>query len=38
MNTKCDQCGKEVDLLTAFTKYQVCGKCARTNQRKAVKK
>jgi len=37
MNSKCQQCGQELDLLTAFTKYQICGKCVRTNHRKAVK-
>jgi hypothetical protein len=37
MNAKCEQCGQELDLLTAFTKYQVCGKCVRANHRKAVK-
>ena len=36
MNAKCEQCGQELDLLTAFIKYQVCGKCVRANHKKAV--
>jgi hypothetical protein len=38
MNAKCEQCGQELDLLTAFTRYQVCGKCVRVNYRKAVRR
>lgn len=34
---KCNQCGEELDLLTAFTKYQVCGKCTRLNHRRVAK-
>jgi len=33
VKTKCEQCGDETDLLTNFTKYQVCGKCTRKNQK-----
>lgn len=35
--SKCEQCGEELDLLTAFTKYRVCGKCVRVNHKKAVR-
>jgi hypothetical protein len=31
MNVKCSQCNKKADLLTAFTKDKVCGKCTRKN-------
>lgn len=33
MNSKCNQCGEDSDLLTAFTREGVCGKCARANHR-----
>jgi hypothetical protein len=36
MDSKCKQCGKENDLLVAFTKHKVCGKCARKNWKKAT--
>lgn len=32
---KCEQCGKSNDLLVAFTKYPVCGKCTRKSNNKA---
>jgi len=38
MNTKCIQCGKEVDLLVAFTAHKICGKCTRANHRKVAGK
>lgn len=38
MNYKCEQCEEELDLMVAFTKYQICGKCTRKNHRKAVGK
>ncbi len=34
---KCQQCGEDTDLLAQFTKYGVCGKCARAIQRKATR-
>lgn len=34
--SKCVQCGNENDLLVAFTKYKVCGKCVKKNYKKAV--
>ena len=37
LDPKCEQCGQELDLLTVFTRYQICGKCVRINHRKAVK-
>lgn len=37
MNIKCAQCGSEEDLLNAFTIYQICGKCARANHKRATK-
>jgi len=33
----CSQCGETNDLLVAFTKYKVCGKCTRRNHRDAIK-
>lgn len=36
MDSKCVQCGNENDLLVAFTKYKVCGKCVKKNYKKAV--
>ena len=36
MDSKCVQCGKENDLMVAFTKYKVCGKCVKKNYKKAV--
>jgi Zn finger protein HypA/HybF involved in hydrogenase expression len=37
MNSKCEQCGQVLDLLTAFTLYRVCGKCTRANHRASVR-
>ena len=37
VKTKCEQCGDETDLLTNFTKYQVCGKCTRKNHKSLTK-
>jgi len=37
MDSKCVQCGKENDLMVAFTKYKVCGKCVKKNYKKVVK-
>ena len=37
MDSTCSVCGKDDDLLTAFTKDKVCGKCARKNHSNAVK-
>ncbi len=34
MNSKCEQCGQVLDLLTAFTLYKVCGKCTRANHKR----
>jgi hypothetical protein len=34
---KCKQCGADDDLLIAFTKFQICGKCTKQNHKKAVK-
>lgn len=36
MDSKCEVCLDDVDMLTYFTKYQVCGKCVRTRHRRAV--
>jgi hypothetical protein len=30
---KCTQCGSDSDLMVAFTKYQICGKCTRKNHK-----
>ena len=37
MDSKCEQCGSILDLLTAFTLYKVCGKCTRANHRASVR-
>ena len=37
MDSKCKQCGDDRDLMTALTKYQVCGKCTRKNYLKAMR-
>jgi len=37
MDSKCVQCGKENDLMVAFTKHKVCGKCVKKNYKKVVK-
>jgi uncharacterized OB-fold protein len=34
MDSKCEQCGQVLDLLTAFTLYKVCGKCTRANHKR----
>ena len=34
--TPCSQCGDTNDMLVAFTRYQVCGKCTRRNHREAT--
>jgi ribosomal protein S27AE len=34
---KCKQCGDDSDLLVAFTKHQICGRCTKQNHKKAVK-
>lgn len=34
--TPCAQCGDTNDMLVAFTRYQVCGKCTRRNHREAT--
>ena len=36
MDNKCVQCGNENDLMVAFTKYKVCGKCVKKNYKKVV--
>ena len=36
-SNKCKQCGNDNDLMTAFTKYQICGKCTRANHKRATK-
>jgi ribosome-binding protein aMBF1 (putative translation factor) len=33
---RCEQCGKDTDLMLAFTKYQVCGDCTRYNHKHAM--
>lgn len=38
IDSKCEQCGKDVDLLTAFTKHKICGKCTRKNHKKVTGK
>ena len=35
-SSKCVQCGNENDLMVAYTKYKVCGKCVKKNYKKAV--
>lgn len=37
INTQCVQCGDDSDLMVAFTKHQVCGKCTRKNYKQVVK-
>jgi ribosomal protein S27AE len=37
MNSTCQQCGDDNDLLTAFTQNKICGKCTKKNQKKATK-
>jgi hypothetical protein len=37
MDSKCKQCGDDTDLMVAFTKVKVCGKCVRKNYRKAMR-
>ena len=37
MDSKCVQCGNENDLMVAFTKHKVCGKCVKKNYKKVVK-
>jgi len=37
MNSTCEQCGDDTDLLLAFTAHKICGKCTRKNHRKAVR-
>lgn len=34
---KCAQCGEDKDLMVAFSKYQICGKCTRKNHKKTMK-
>ena len=34
---KCKQCGSDQDLMIAFTKYQICGKCTRKNHNLSLK-
>lgn len=36
INSTCEQCGDDSDLMVAFTKYKVCMKCTKANYRKAV--
>ena len=36
MNSKCVQCGDDNDLMAAFSRLKVCGKCAKKNHRDAV--
>jgi len=36
MDSRCVQCGDDNDLMTAFSRWRVCGKCARKNHRDAV--
>lgn len=38
MNSKCQQCGDDSDLMVAFTSHKICGKCTRKNHKKAAKK
>jgi hypothetical protein len=35
--SKCEQCGSELDLLTQFTLYKVCGKCTRANHKRVMR-
>jgi hypothetical protein len=37
MNSTCQQCGDDNDLLTAFTQNKICGKCTKKNHKKATK-
>jgi len=32
----CKQCREQVDLMVAFTEYQICGKCTRKNHKQAI--
>jgi len=36
MNSICTQCGKDTDLMLAFTKYQICGDCTRYNHKRVL--
>lgn len=36
MDSVCVVCGDDSDLLVAFTKYKICGECARKNYLKAT--
>jgi hypothetical protein len=33
---KCKQCGNDLDLLSAFTIYNVCSKCCKKNHKAAL--
>lgn len=35
-NSQCKQCGSEGDLLVAFTKHKICGKCTRIKHKVAM--
>jgi len=37
LDAKCVQCGNENDLLVAFTRVKICGKCIRKNQQNIAK-
>jgi len=37
MDSTCQQCGDDSDLLVAFTAHKVCGKCTRKNQKRGAK-
>ncbi len=36
MNSQCKQCGGEGDLLVAFTKHKICGKCTRIRHKQVM--
>lgn len=38
LNSTCEQCGNDKDLMVAFTKYPICGKCVKKNHKKAIGK
>lgn len=36
IDSRCVQCGDDNDLMVAFSRWKVCGKCAKKNHRDAV--
>jgi NMD protein affecting ribosome stability and mRNA decay len=38
MDSKCVECGNENDLMVAFTKHKICGKCVKKNYKQALRR